>query len=258
MQGYNAVVTCGGIHSNHNRAIAMMAMANGWKCHLVYHGEKKDFNRGKGNAGLVMMSGAGTEVVTVENISSAMDNAMKKFSAQGLNPYYIHGGGHDLPGGIAFVDAVKELKRQCDKTGYKPNYIFVASGTGSTQAGIAVGLDMVGWSDVQLIGISVARSEEKGKKVVVDFANMLAKHYGLNKDYTNNIIFDDTYVGAGYDLKSKDIDKFVRRVKRESGLLVDTTYSGKALFGMTDYLKKEKINGNILFWLTGGPLNVIK
>ena len=35
-EGYNAIVTCGGIHSNHNRAMALMAMANGWECHLVY------------------------------------------------------------------------------------------------------------------------------------------------------------------------------------------------------------------------------
>ena len=30
---YNAVVTCGGVQSNHNRAIALMAARNGWKCH---------------------------------------------------------------------------------------------------------------------------------------------------------------------------------------------------------------------------------
>ena len=28
---YNAVVTCGGIQSNHNRAIALMCARNGWK-----------------------------------------------------------------------------------------------------------------------------------------------------------------------------------------------------------------------------------
>ena len=166
--GYNAVVTCGGVHSNHNRAIALMAMANGWKCHLVYHGKAGDFNTGRGNAGLVKMSGAETEFVEVEGISNAMDSAMTRFESQGLKPYYIHGGGHDLPGGTAFVDVIKELKNQCDEVGYKPDYIFHATGTGSTQAGIAVGLDLVGWSDVKLIGISVARNEERGKKVVVD------------------------------------------------------------------------------------------
>lgn len=257
-EGYNAVVTCGGTHSNHNRAIALMAMANGWKCHLVYHGDRKKFLKGKGNAGLVMMSGAEIEFVEVDGISAAMDAAMTKYERQGLKPFYIHGGGHDLPGGTAFVDAVKELKRQCDETGYKPDYIFHATGTGSTQAGIAVGLDIAGWKDVKLIGISVARNEERGRKIVAEFANMLAMHYSIDKDYNSSIIFDDSYVGTGYDKSNYELKNFVSQVYKNTGLMVDTTYSGKALYGMMDYIKKNKLKGNFLFWMTGGPLNAIQ
>ena len=43
-QGYNAVVTCGGIQSNHNRAIALMAARNGWKCHLCIQGSEERYN----------------------------------------------------------------------------------------------------------------------------------------------------------------------------------------------------------------------
>lgn len=255
--GYNAVVTCGGIHSNHNRAIALMAMANGWKCHLVYHGKKEEFEKGGGNANLVKMSDASYEFVEVEDISDAMDKAMHSFQEQELNPFYIHGGGHDFPGGEAFVDAIKELKRQCEDERYKPDYIFVASGTGSMQAGMAVGLDLVGWSDVNLIGISIARAHERGKKVVVDFANELAKYYGINKDYSNSIAFLDEYVGRGYDKCSSKAEKqFMRKVYKNSGLLVDETYSGKALYGMINMIEKRNLKGNFLFWLTGGPLNV--
>lgn len=255
--GYNAVVTCGGVHSNHNRAVAMMAMRNGWPCHLVYHGGKKVFATGKGNAGLVKFTGAETEFVDVNQISSAMDKAIDKYKAVGLNPYYIHGGGHDLPGGTAFVDAVKELKKQSDEKGYKPDYIFMATGTGSTQAGMAVGLDLVGWSDVKLIGISVARQVERGKKIVVEFANELAKHYELDKDYADSIEFVDDYIGSGYDKKSKEQATFIKRIYKQTGLMVDNTYSGKALYGMMDYIEKQQLKGDFLFWLTGGPLNAI-
>jgi len=235
----------------------MMAMGNSWPCHLVYHGDKKEFEKGRGNAGLVKFTGAETEFVEVEQISSAMDRAMEKFKKAGLKPYYVHGGGHDMPGGIAFVEAIKELKQQSDTNGYKPDYIFMATGTGSTQAGIAVGLDLVGWSDVKLIGISVARSVERGKIVVVDFANELAKHYGMEKNYTDKIIFLDDYIGKGYDEYSKELSAFIRRVYKQTRLLVDATYSGKALFGMTDYIKKNQKKGNFLFWQTGGPVNAI-
>ena len=48
--GYNAVVTCGGIQSNHNRAMALMCARNGWKCHLCIQGTKDRFMSEKGNA----------------------------------------------------------------------------------------------------------------------------------------------------------------------------------------------------------------
>lgn len=255
--GYNAVVTCGGVHSNHNRAIALMAMANSWKCHLVYHGSRRDFNKSRGNADLVRMSGASYEFVEASAISNAMDGAMDKLIQMKLKPYYIHGGGHDMPGGIAFVEAIVELKKQCDAVSYKPDYIFVASGTGSMQAGMAVGLDVVGWYNVRLIGISIAREEKRGKKIIVDFANILAKHYGIEKDYTDFIYFNADYIDRGYDKKSSIKQRlFVQQVRRKNGFLLDEIYSGKALYGMIDFIKKNKLKGNFLFWLTGGPLNV--
>lgn len=96
----------------------MMAMRNGWPCHLVYHDEKRIFETGRGNAGLVKFTGAETEFVVVNQISSAMDSAMERYRALGLKPFYVHGGGHDLPGGTAFVDAIKELKKQSDEKEY--------------------------------------------------------------------------------------------------------------------------------------------
>lgn len=49
--------------------------------------------------------------------------------------------------------------------------------------------------------------------------------------------------------------RFINSVKESTGLLLDETYSGKAMFGMMNYIKKHDIKGNIMFWLTGGPLN---
>ena len=126
-----------------------------------------------------------------------MDMAMENLKKEGYNPYYVVGGGHNLPGGTCFVEAVEELKRQCDAMGYKPDYVFLASGTGSTQAGIVVGLDLVGWSDVKCIGISVARQKERGTQVIAEFANMLAAHYGMPQDYEEKIIFTADYLMGG-------------------------------------------------------------
>ncbi len=256
--GYNACVTTGGIQSNHNRAIALMCAKNGWHCHLVYHGSKERFEAEKGNALLVRKSGASVEFVEANQIGPAMDAAMARLMSEGYKPMYIHGGGHDLPGGMALVDAVKLLKAKCDSTGYKPKYIFHASGTGSTQAGIAVGLDLVGWSDVKLTGISVARQKERGTQVIEDFANNLAAHYGLAHNYTGKINFNTDYLCGGYEQYTSEMAEYLDCMMRQTGLMFDTTYSGKAFYGMMDYIKNNNLTEDVLFWHTGGLMNLMK
>ena len=257
--GYDAVVTCGGIQSNHNRAIALMAARNGWKCNLCIQGTEDRFYSEKGNALLDRLSGAECECIRSEDTAVAMDRAMDTYKTQGLKPYYVHGGGHDLPGGTSFVKAVEELKRQCDMEGYKPDYIFHASGTGSTQAGIVVGLEKVGWSDVNVVGISVARQHERGRQVIVEFANMLGDHYDMKKDFTDDIIFCTNYLYGGYEQYTSEMAVFLERVMREMGLMFDTTYSGKGFYGMMDIVKKGNLQKkNIIFWHTGGLMNLMK
>lgn len=252
---YNAVVTCGGIQSNHNRAIAMMCAKNGWKCHLCIQGTEERFLAEKGNALLDRLSGAECELIKPEDTAVAMDRAMTKLSAEGFKPYYCHGGGHDLPGGIAFVEAVDELAKQIEK----PDYIFHASGTGSTQAGIVVGLDRVDWGDVKCIGISVARQYERGRQVIADFANMLAEHYGMSERYDDRILFNTDYLCGGYEQFTPEMDAYLKQAMKETGLLFDTTYSGKAFYGMMDYIKKHNLQDmKIVFWHTGGIMNIMK
>lgn len=257
--GYNALVTCGGIQSNHNRAMALMAARNGWKCHLCIQGTEERFLQEKGNALLNRLSGAECELIRPEDTAVAMDRAMEKLKAEGYNPYYVHGGGHDLPGGTSFVKAVEELKWQCEVEGYKPDYIFHASGTGSTQAGIVVGLEKAGWGDVKVIGISVARQQERGKQVIAEFANMLGEHYGMKKDFTDDIIFCTDYLYGGYEQYTSEMTEYLERAMKETGLMFDTTYSGKGFYGMIDYVKKNHLEGkNIMFWHTGGLMNLMK
>lgn len=254
-QGYNAVVTCGGIQSNHNRAIALMCAKNGWKCHLCIQGTEDRFLSEKGNALLDRLSGAECELIRPEETAVAMDRAMAKLSVEGYKPYYCHGGGHDLPGGIAFVEAVEELAKQIEE----PDYIFHASGTGSTQAGIVVGLDRLGWGDVKCIGISVARQYERGRQVVADFANMLAEHYGISDKYEDRILFNTDYLSGGYEQFTPEMDVYLKKAMKETGLMFDTTYSGKAFYGMMDYIKKHHLQDKkIVFWHTGGIMNILK
>jgi len=253
---YNALVTTGGIQSNHNRAMALLAAKHGWKCHLVYHGSKERFFKEKGNALLVRNTPAICQFVENDEISDAMDNAVSKLKSEGLNPLYVTGGGHDLPGGIAYVKAIQDLYKK--RKGIAPAYIFLASGTGSTQSGIITGLNKVGWKSTKVIGISVAREYKKGYKAIYDFTKKLTSFYNLKDDFSGQIYFTDNFLEGGYECFSTEMESFILNISKKTGLIFDTTYSGKALWGMSKLLPDIQTNQDIIFWHTGGLMNLMK
>ncbi len=254
---YNAIVTTGGIQSNHCRAIALMCAKNKWDCHIVFHGSEERFIREKGNALLVRMAGVSVEFVDAEKISFAMDSAMRRFSDKGKIPFYITGGGYDIVGGIAYVNAVEELKVELEKSqlGY-PDEIFLACGTGSTQAGIVAGLRKFN-IPTKVRGISIARNRMRALFVTNEFYKALVKD--LNIDYSEkDIEIIDDYLFGGYELFTPDLLRMTYDIAKQTGVILDTTYSGKAFYGMMDVLNKTGFNGNVLFWHTGGTLNIQK
>lgn len=84
--GYDAIVTTGGIQSNHCRAIALLAAKHHWDCHIVYHGDRERFSTEGGNAKLVRSTAATYEFVSASEISTAMDRAMIQFASNGKSP----------------------------------------------------------------------------------------------------------------------------------------------------------------------------
>lgn len=254
----NAIVTTGGIQSNHCRAMAILASKNKWKCHLVFHGTKEKFFQEKGNALLVRNTNATCEFVTPSEISQAMDNAMANYKSQGLNPYYVTGGGHDIPGGIAYVKAIKDLKVYSDESNWKPDIIFLASGTGSTQSGILVGLNLIGWQDVKVIGISIAREKVRGASVIKTYTEMLSKKLNISDNWNKKINLIDDFLYGGYEQTIPEMENWLHLIMKDTGILFDSTYSGKALWGMYNLMQSIDQEKNILFWHTGGIMNLLK
>jgi len=246
----NAIVTTGGIQSNHCRVTSLYAAENNFECVIILHGNKEDFFAQKGNALLMRMSGADCRFVDSKDIGPAMDQAMNELEKRGYNPYYLYGGGHNEYGVKAFSDAVIDLKRELGDD--FADHIFVASGTGSTQAGILVGLYAVGNPNTKVHGISVARKKERGIAGVLDAISMVDSN--LKPAEVN---FYDNYLFGGYNKTEVELTDFVETLAAETGIIADTTYTGKALWGMLDIVKKEKLNGKILFWHTGGILNLM-
>lgn len=253
----NALVSTGGVQSNHCRAVAMAAATQGWKCTLVIHGDSRRFYAEGGNARLIRLSGAEVVFVDANSIAEAMDDAVESYRKRGYRPYYVRGGGHGLPGTMAYVEGVRELYTNLQPMGLRPDYIFHASGTGSTQAGILSGLDALE-VECEVIGISVARDAERAQRVVAQSYREARDHMGLTGP-DRNITVLDNYTGGGYEQVIKEVTELIPGVAKQTGIYLDPTYTGKAFWGMLEYAAERGIPSasHIFFWHTGGMYNLM-
>lgn len=253
----NALVTTGGIQSNHCRAVAVFAARHQMACTLVMHGSPTDFEKQSGNAKIMRMAGAEIRFVkNPEEIGPTMDSAVKDYREKGMNPYYIYGGGHTLEGGKAYIDAVEELKIYGERENWIPDYIFLASGTGSTQGGILAGLNRSHWS-TKVVGISVGRSRAKAEEIVTEFYGELCQTHQIHGPQRPVVVLED-YLCGGYGRFDQNIQAVSRQSLQKYGFTLDLCYTAKAFYGMLDFVKKNKLeNAQILFWHTGGIFNFL-
>ena len=137
---------------------------------------------------------------------------------------------------------------QIVESGIDFDYIFLASGTGTTHAGLICGKKRLGPDKLKIVGISIARPNPRGGQVVADSV----KSY-CGEDAGGDLIFDDSFLCGGYGKFDAAIDGTIRRMLHSFGLPLDPTYTGKAYHGMECYLKNHQIeNKRILFIHTGG------
>jgi len=254
----DVIMTYGSNSSNHCRIIANMAASLGKKCHIIAPdtevGENKLLNRM-----MVEKFGASIEVVPVEMVHDTIENRIESFKKEGLKPYFIMGGGHGNLGTMAYIKAYIEINKQVNEGFPKFKYIFFASGTGTTQAGLVCGKELSKdtWKP-EIVGISIARKNPRGRDVVKEsikeyFDSEVSKEFFDDNFKEEDLIFVDDYAGNGYGQLDMDVKETIDKVMTSDGIPMDFVYVGKAFCGMIKYLEKENIKGeDVLFIHTGG------
>ena len=254
----DVIMTYGSHASNHCRIIANMAAAMGLPCHILSPEEKPEEDSAElFNARMVREFGAKTESVPVEQVASRIEQRKKEYLAEGMEPYFIMGGGHGNLGTAAYVKCWDEIAMQQQSMHTEFDYIFHASGTGTTQAGLICGKVMAGErqqaADPWIVGISIARPDPRGGDVVRESVkSYLGKAYG-SRFREDELIFEDRYRCGGYGQGQDAVRETIRRVMQTDGIPLDPYYTGKAFRGMLQYLQDNHISGRrILFIHTGG------
>ena len=93
------------------------------------------------------------------------------------------------------------------------------------------------------------------EELVYDLVEQTAAHVGVGCAIPRDSVlcFGD-YVGPGYSLPTSQMAEAVRMLARLEGILMDPVYTGKAMAGFIDLIRKGffRKEENVLFVHTGG------
>ncbi|WP_102335494.1 1-aminocyclopropane-1-carboxylate deaminase/D-cysteine desulfhydrase [Salimicrobium jeotgali] len=247
---YDCVLTYGSSSSNHCRVIANMCASRGLPCYIISPDEGETTYNSK------MFEWFGAKIIkcNISKVKETINYTLNHLQEKGGTPYFIQGGGHGDLGTKAYVEVYNEIIDYESEAGVQFDYIFHASGTGTTQAGLICGKHLNRDYDRKIVGISIARNHSRGKQIIQESAENYLQSVDsstlLNK---KEVIFDDSFTMGGYGITNEEIEYNIKDILFKEGLPLDPTYTGKAFLGMIKYLDRESLfNKNVLFIHTGG------
>jgi D-cysteine desulfhydrase len=254
-EGADTVITAGAVQSNHCRQTAAAANLAGLQCDLVLSGkEPADPN---GNLLLDLFLGANLHYTTRELRSATMKQVAEQLQADGKQPFIIPIGGSTGLGALGYALAMAELAEQVAEIQMSFDRILVASSSGGTQAGMALGARLFDFMG-EILGISIDNEKLEGRPFQQELCNIAGEAADLlnmdivfsNDDFS--VQYD--YLGEGYGVVGPLEKEAIRIAARQEGVILDPVYSGRAFGAMMDLIRKQKLDRkeNILFWHTGG------
>ena len=259
-QKCDSVITAGGPQSNHCRQTAAAAARLGLECHLVLGGQPR---HEAGNLLLDELLGARLHWVEKSERDGRLDSLAVELQSQGRQPYLIPVGGSNARGALGYVAAMVELMGQLEARQLQIDHIVFPTSSGGTQAGIVLGAALCGFRG-QVTAISVdqipdgqvpqASHSEPFLAGVCRVANAAAELLGEQlRLAVAQFATNYDYLGAGYGVVGDLERKAIKLLARHEGLLVGPVYSGRALGGLLDQIRRNvyQAHETILFWHTG-------
>lgn len=269
-KGADTLVTWGGVQSNWCRQVAAAAAMIGLKATLVLFKSSTSTFGDDGNLLLDRLFDADIRIVEAGAISNMMELAsvhdfvapcVEEIKQAGSVPYLLPIGGSLVEGSmgqpwgaIGYVKAFAELLDQASADAVRIDSVVLATGSGSTQAGLLVGAKLLS-PGTRVVGVTVYASKQKMTEYVRSIANATAQQLGVSFDLSDEdiIVFED-YLKDGYGVFNEDVGAALRLVAETEGVLLDPVYTGKAMAGMIDLMKNDFFGDgeNVVFLHSGG------
>ena len=254
----DTIITCGAVQSNHCRLTLSWAVKEGLDCHLVLEERVKGSYSPDASGNNFLFHLMGVKSITVVPGGSNMMDEMQKVAsglkAEGKTPYIIPGGASNTIGATGYVACAQETLQQLFDMGLKIDHMVVPSGSAGTHAGIVVGMQGTN-AGIPVSGINVSRTKADQEALVYKLVEATAERVGVAAPIAKDAVeCFDGYVGPGYSLPTESMVEAVKLLASTEAILLDPVYSGKAMAGMIDLVRKGHFadGSNVLFLHTGG------
>lgn len=157
-------------------------------------------------------------------------------------------------GATGYVAGAEEILAQTFDMGLNIDRVVCASGSTGTHAGLVVGF-YGNNSNIPVIGVNVSRKKDVQEKMVYSLVQKTAAHVGIESEIPRStVVCFDEYVGPGYSLPTPEMAEAVKMLAQFEGILMDPVYTGKAMAGFIDLIRKDYFEKDekLLFVHTGG------
>jgi D-cysteine desulfhydrase len=257
-----AVITCGGIQSNHARATAVAAARLGMRAVLVLRGAAPEET--DGNVFLECLAGAEIRYISQDDwprVNEIMADIARELASSGEKAYVIPEGASYPPGVFGYIRAAEEIAEAEKSLGVEFSSIVAAVGSGGTYAGLAYGKRIFGLKG-NILGINVLDTPEyfAGRIAAISeaFVEKYEKRY-RGAPWFKPIPAGEVEIAGGYDGPAYAVPTpegldLIRAFARGTGLFLDPAYTSKAMLGLVGEAAKGRWrkSDNVLFIHTGG------
>lgn len=250
----DTLVTLGAVQSNHCRQTAAAAVRYGLKCVVVLRGHAPQHITG--NLLLDHLLGAKVVFAGDREREEVAEEVVAELRAGGANPYFMPVGASNEVGAMGFVAGMEELVGQLGPLHLHPDRVVVASSSAGTQAGMCVGARLLGFKG-QVTGIAIDSTRAELSAEVARIANGALQKLGRAPDFSAaEVTAYDGYLGAGYSIMGEPEQEAIELLARYEGILLDPVYTGRAMAGMIDLIRKGEFGKKetLVFWHTGGAV----
>ncbi len=251
-QGADTLITLGGVQSNHCRQTAAAAARCGLRCIVVLRG----YAPAAPNGNLLLDYLLGAQVVFSGDRAreAVAEDVANEQRAAGGRPYVIPVGASNEVGAVGFVAAIEEFDRQLKEQRLTVDRVIFASSSFGTQAGLCVGAKAIGFTP-RIAAIAIDSSRAELQAGVAAIARATIQRLGLDLSLSpEEVVAYDGYLGAGYAVMGEPEREAISLVARTEGILLDPVYTGRAMAGLIDLIRKGEFGRDetIVFWHTGG------